>query len=98
MMPSIILKSDDAHPSMHPGRRRAVAICYMAPDGPVTTHCVTPFRPGRLPDGRRSPRQRDQVSVPKTSEALSNYETCSAQMKPNNELCTLGLILKWLRI
>jgi hypothetical protein len=45
MMPSIILTSDDAHPSIHPERRgAAAATCYMAPDGPVTTRRPTPIR------------------------------------------------------
>jgi len=28
MMPSIILKSDDAHPSVHPARRRSSSLLY----------------------------------------------------------------------
>jgi len=50
MMPSIILKSDDEHLSMHPERRgAAAATCYMAPDGTVTTRWATPLRFSGLP-------------------------------------------------
>jgi len=71
MMPSIILKSDDAHPSVHPERRGAAAVtCYMAPHGPVTTRWAIRPAPADWPAPGLISGSMDQVNEQKQSRPL----------------------------
>jgi hypothetical protein len=94
MMPSIILKSDDARPSMQPERSGFQ-------QQPVIWHRSARLRHAEQPVWSQPiAGQQGQAPVAgsklmnKKIEALPIYETSGASIKPSNEFVAMGLYLE----
>jgi hypothetical protein len=74
-MPSIILKSDDAYPSMRPARRHSSNLLY-GTGRPAYDTLGKPLR--------THPRNIDQTNEPNNRD-LVEYGTSCVLMKPDNE-------------